>query len=266
MIDMKVTNHSPSLLIKWAGVIFSLALLALVSTKSANAQENIPTFGGCPTPGGQVVAAYPEGWHWIVGYNDLQWGADTVFALGNNNFTQCFCPLAHNGQAGEIRTGIQSNWVYTANLSAEARQNLINQGWYVVANGADFGLPSGEYLVHNQPFDCSKCVNGDCSCVTRVTQTNNAVVTNNVVTSVNTGGNNTSNNTNGTSTVVTGNSTATTTISNLLNSNSATVPSCDSCRNADIRIEGNGAYSVNRVSIGGMIPSMMEARIASLRN
>lgn len=263
---MKVTNHSPSLLIKLAGTMFSLAIFAFVGSGSVGAQEAIPTFANCPTPGGPVVAAYPEGWHWIVGYDNLQWGADTVFAVGDNNFVQCFCPLARDGQPGEIQTGMQSNWIYSANISTDQRQSLIEQGWYVVANGADFGLPSGEYLVRNLPFDCSSCVNGDCSCVINVNQSNSAVVNNNVVTSINTGGNDASNNTDGVTTVVTGAGLATTSVSNQLNSNRATISGCDSCRDIDVRIEGNGAGSDNRVTLGGgTFPTLLESRLSLLR-
>lgn len=99
-------------------------------------------FPKCPPSRGDVVAYYPSGIHGIPGDFTTHTGADIVYALGNDNYLQCYCP-----EEGKI--GIQVNWLSTGNLTPEEVNNLIQHGWYYIPNGADWGLASKPYVTHN---------------------------------------------------------------------------------------------------------------------
>ena len=114
-----------------------------------NNQVSLPYFPRCPSPGGTLVVSYSEGWHWIVGDPALKWGSDSVYHIGSNNYVQCYCPL--NGNTGQ---GIQTNWLKISNISEDQKNQLLSQGWILVENGADFGLPQGVYLAKNSFFTC----------------------------------------------------------------------------------------------------------------
>jgi len=80
---------------------------------------------------------------------------------------------------------------------------------------------------------------------TTVTQTNTAKVSNIVDTKADTGGNSANFNTGGSVTVDTGKAAVTTTVTNTLNSNSATVDCCGATQPTEVKIDGNGAFSDN---------------------
>lgn len=85
---------------------------------------------------------------------------------------------------------------------------------------------------------------------TTVVQNNRANVDNNVSTYASTGGNSANNLTGGNAAIMTGDAVAVTGITNLLNSNSAHVDNCTTCggQGGMVVIDGNGAYSYNRVN------------------
>lgn len=228
--------------------ILSLALLALTfSTTPAHAgfQPSSFTFGSCPNPGGSVVASYSSGQHWIVGNNQLQYGSDAVYSNGNNSYTQCYCPLTANNQpTGGL--GTQTNWLYAASVSSQDRQNLLNNGWVSVPDGSAFGLSSGEYLAKNSSFSCGNQVS--ISCNTNVSQSNTAIISNNVSSSANTGNNNVSFNTGGNSQVSTGNAVNTTTIINNANANILKMQQDMQNHLFHVIISDNGAFSLNHVN------------------
>lgn len=112
-------------------------------------------FGPCPTPGGQVVASYDDGYHWIAGESFLRWGSDKVYSKGNDNYTQCYCPEVVNTQTPDTtRLGIQSDWLKESNIPASLAKALKRTGW-IEENGADFGLAAEPYLVLNRQFMCT---------------------------------------------------------------------------------------------------------------
>ena len=113
----------------------------------------------CPDVQGDIVAKYKEGWHWIIGNNALQWGADKVWHVGYDNYIQCFCPRKLVGFEPDYHNGVQTVWVKASNLSAEKQQQLLQNGWLYWQNGADFGLAPEPYLAFNHKFDCK---DGDC--------------------------------------------------------------------------------------------------------
>lgn len=85
---------------------------------------------------------------------------------------------------------------------------------------------------------------------TTVTQSNNAYVTNNVDADADTGDNSAQFNTGGAVAIATGNANVDVTVSNDLNKNLASVDAC--CDEGDtlVKIDGNGAYSLNTVTLG----------------
>lgn len=84
---------------------------------------------------------------------------------------------------------------------------------------------------------------------TTVTQSNDAHVDNNVTVNANTGDNSASFNTGGDVAVGTGNAVSNVSVTNTLNSNKAEVACCDT-GSTDVKIEGNGAFSDNTVTLG----------------
>jgi hypothetical protein len=175
---------------------------------------NTSFFTNCPNPGGNQVAYYPEGWHWIAGESNLRWGTDSVNHIGSSNYVQCFCPLNKDNNSLLGSHGIQTNWLKVTNISEEQKNHLLSQGWILIQNGADFGLPSGQYLAKNKDFSCTSP-----SCLKKISQSNSATITNSITSIINTGKNQTSYNTGGSTTTITGNAAASITIKNNLNIN-----------------------------------------------
>lgn len=228
--------------------ILSLALLALTFTATpahAGFQPTSFRFGSCPNPGGSQIASYSSGQHWIVGNSQLQYGADSVYSNGNNSYTQCYCPLTSNNQpTGGL--GTQTNWLYAASVSSQDKQNLLNNGWVSVPDGSAFGLSSGEYLARNSNFSCGNQVN--ISCNTNVSQSNTAIISNNVSSSANTGKNNVSFNTGGSTQINTGNAQNTTTITNDVNTNILKMQQNMQNNLFHALILDNGAFSFNHIN------------------
>lgn len=99
----------------------------------------------CPNVEGTIKVYYPEGWHAIVGMDQNQYGADKVFDVGENNFVQCYFPTTGN-------VGIQTDWMAAANFIQEKISMFISEGWTLIINGYDWGLPIQKYLAKNFPF------------------------------------------------------------------------------------------------------------------
>lgn len=122
--------------------------ICLFLAPSVQADYQIPvSFTSCNNPSGEIKADYPTGQHAIVGVVGLKSGSDKVFAVGNDNYTQCYCPPS--GQ-----TGVKTNWLAAGSISKEDQNVLITQGWVYLANGADWGLSEQPYLAKNSEFTC----------------------------------------------------------------------------------------------------------------
>lgn len=222
-------------------ITFVLLSSALFPT-AAFASSYLPNFSQCPNPGGNVVASYSDGWHWIVGNSTLQWGSDIVYSIGNNNFVQCFCPKDREGNLTGM--GTQTKWIYAANLSQDQQNDLKNKGWLWVADGNVFGLASGPYLAQNSSFSCS--------CNSTIQQSNHTSINNHIDISSKTGGNEVSNNTNGNTQVISGNSSSSIIIHNKSDLNFSQSTHIDQTGGSiHITISGNGDGSHTWVQIGG---------------
>ena len=106
----------------------------------------VPTFPQCTAPQGVVKVSYPSGTHGIAGSTQTYTGSDTVYTLSEDAITQCFCPPEGSG--------IQSNWWKVSSLTLDEIENLTNQGWIYIPNGAEWGLTEDPYLVKNSSFVC----------------------------------------------------------------------------------------------------------------
>lgn len=86
---------------------------------------------------------------------------------------------------------------------------------------------------------------------TQVSQSNNAVVTNNVVSNANSGGNSADFNTGGQTTIVAGPAKSATNVVTAVNGNSADITPCDCANGAgdSVKISGNGATSFNNANL-----------------
>lgn len=104
-------------------------------------------FPQCPRPRGTVKAFYPTGTHAIVGKDGTVEGSDIVFDEGNNNAVQCYCPVWG-------MKGIQTNWLYSANVSSQWKEHAVKDGWIEISDGASWGLASGPFLAKNSDFLC----------------------------------------------------------------------------------------------------------------
>jgi hypothetical protein len=131
-------------------ILITILSLGWFGTTSVLAEYQIPaTFTSCHNPVGDIKADYPKGEHAIVGVIGLKNGSDKVFAVGNDNYTQCYCPT--NGSIG-----IKTNWLAAGNIAKEDQNVLITQGWIYIPNGADWGLSNQPYLAKNIEFTCSE--------------------------------------------------------------------------------------------------------------
>lgn len=128
-------------------ILAVIAITLVTPTLIIASFADVNNFPACPGPAGTLKVSYPTGLHWIVGNPVLQSGSDSVFNLGNGNYMQCFCPETGTN-------GIQTNWLKASDLTEQQRNDLINQGWIYVANGADFDLDPVAYLARNTEFSC----------------------------------------------------------------------------------------------------------------
>lgn len=127
----------------------SLSLTPSISVSpSISPTPTLLSFGTCPVINGSVQASYATGMHAIVGMDKNQSGSDTVFGIGSDNYTQCYCPTI--GTAG-----IQTNWLAAGKLSSFDKTSFTSTGWTLIAKGTDWGLSSQAYLAKNQSFICS---------------------------------------------------------------------------------------------------------------
>lgn len=219
-----------------------LASFLFPSVASADNNFNMPHFGGCPNPGGNVVASYSDGYHWIVGNSTLQWGSDTVYSIGNNNYVQCFCPKDHSGNLTGM--GTQTYWIYGASLNQGQQTALQAQGWILVSDGSAFGLASGPYLAKNTSFSCS--------CQINIHQDNNTKIDNKESFHFSTGDNNSDNNTGGHSITITGGSSSSSNITNHSNfnfSNSVNIHSQNNQTHISISHNGDGSNTTIHIGI-----------------
>lgn len=108
---------------------------------------SIPVFGICPNISGTIQANYATGMHAIVGIIGNLPGSDEVFDIGNNNYTQCYCPVTGT-------TGIQTNWLAGGGFSKSDVKAFTANGWILIPNGSDWGLSHQQYLTKNLSSTC----------------------------------------------------------------------------------------------------------------
>jgi len=148
-------------------IIFGILVLTLLAATSSSTAR--PTYAAegdeykemywslmqdCPNVKGDVVAWYPEGYHWIYGYSPVQWGADKVWHVGYDNYVQCFCPKKLEGFEPLFHTGIKTAWLKAGNVGAEKQQDLLAKGWLWLDNGVDVGLLPEPYMARNSKWNC----------------------------------------------------------------------------------------------------------------
>ncbi len=104
-------------------------------------------FPRCPRPRGNVKAFYSTGTHAIAGKPGTVEGSDIVFDQENHNATQCYCPV--HGMSG-----IQTDWLYAANVSSQWKENAAKDGWIEIPDGSTWGLSTGAYFAKNSDFLC----------------------------------------------------------------------------------------------------------------
>lgn len=123
-------------------LLFSL----LFMPKNIHAQVNSPSFPACVNPQGTKIVDIGTGTHGIPGDQNTYSGSDKVYALGNDNYMQCFCSVDGNG--------IQTNWWEASALSGDQISILKTEGWIEVPTGAAWGLKDSPYLAKNAGFSC----------------------------------------------------------------------------------------------------------------
>lgn len=106
-----------------------------------------PTFPVCSNAQGSVRVSYSTGTHGVAGKSETYTGSDTVYQMNSDTLVQCFCPESGSG-------GIQTDWWKVSHLSEEEIQDLINDGWIYIPNGALWGLSEDPYLAQNINYDC----------------------------------------------------------------------------------------------------------------
>lgn len=122
--------------------IFAVNFFAASSRASA---YSIPSFPGCDTPTGSVIASYNSGIHGIAG-GSSDTGKDSVYEVNDQEVLQCLCSGS---------TGVQTNWWKLPGLTLSEIQDLEKQGWVYIPSGSVWGLDDVPYMAFN--------VNGSCS-------------------------------------------------------------------------------------------------------
>ena len=121
-------------------------LLAVSATRVAAVE--IPSFPGCPNPGGEIIADYDSGVHGVPGDSTTYTGKDMVFKLDDAKVVQCLCT--------DSGSGIQTLWWKDPGLSESDEAKVLAQGWVRVPNGALWGLDQSVYFAKNSNFNCSE--------------------------------------------------------------------------------------------------------------
>lgn len=111
-----------------------------------------PDFPTCTNPEGSLRVQYNEGTHGVVGKSSEFRGKDSVYTVNDSQVLQCLC--TDDGQ------GIQTNWWKISSLTDSQVQTLKNLGWYLVPNGASWGLDSAQYMAKNSNYSCKDGVGG----------------------------------------------------------------------------------------------------------
>jgi len=145
--------RSPKQIIGYSVLIGALALPSFIvpqPTLVANAEFSVPAYPSCVSFSGTIQAQHLNSNHAIVGRSDQVFGNDTVYDLGNANYLQCYCPLESAGTAG-----IQTDWLNAASLDEATISQLMDQGWYYIGQGQDWGLDSIPFLAKNSDFSCA---------------------------------------------------------------------------------------------------------------
>lgn len=124
--------------------LFTYLLTALMVPVFAT---DTPSFPLCTNPQGSVKVSYSTGTHGIPGRFETFTGSDTVYQVSPDTLVQCFCP-----ESGS--EGFQTDWWKVSHLSEDEIQNLINDGWIYIPNGALWGLDEDPYLAQNLNYDC----------------------------------------------------------------------------------------------------------------
>ena len=140
--------------ILFIAIVVAVAPLLLPPVVAAQASPIPFPFPSCTAPSGTVIASYSEGVHGIVGDAGVYTGSDTVYLLGNDNVTQCFCP-------SDGGSGIQTNWLNASGFSQSDIDSYISQDWIYVITGVVWGLSDHPYLAKNSSFICSPAGGGE---------------------------------------------------------------------------------------------------------
>jgi hypothetical protein len=133
-----------------AGALALPSFFVPQSTSTVEAEFSVPSFPSCVTYSGTIQAKYDHGMHAIVGNPTNQEGSDVVYDLGSANYLQCFCPLE-----SVSNDGIQTDWLAAGSLDDATISELMNQGWYYIGAGQDWGLDSMPFLAKNSNFACN---------------------------------------------------------------------------------------------------------------
>lgn len=127
-------------------LLMTLAVTISITFAQPVAAATVPQFPLCVNPQAEVKVSYATGTHGIVGDGGTFTGSDTVYNLGNGNFTQCFCPVS--GQ------GIQTDWWKANSLTQAEIEFYKSQGWIFVPTGLVWGLEDVQYLAKNTNYSC----------------------------------------------------------------------------------------------------------------
>ena len=130
---------------KILALLTALLLTTLAIPASTKAVNDPPLFS-CSQPVGSIKAQHADGEHGVPGKNNSYSGSDVVYQIDENYILQCLCP-----EEGE---GIASNWWRVPSLSQEDIEFFKRRGWIFVPNGAQWGLASDPFLVHNSSYSC----------------------------------------------------------------------------------------------------------------
>ena len=135
------------ILFKHVITISLLFYIVFIATAYSAIAVTIPSFPSCLNPQGTLDEPIKEGIHGVPGDTTGYTGIDAVYKLTNNDTVmQCLCPP--NGKA------IQTNWWKIPELTDQEIEELKNDGWIYIPNGAAWGLSNAPYLAKNIQYSC----------------------------------------------------------------------------------------------------------------
>jgi len=134
---------------KYMGALVLCLVLLLNFGLAESVQANAEPphfFRDCSKENKEGDLSYPYGSYTTPELGYYVNGKNDIYEFGIWNYYQCVCAVGNNAS-------VQANWWKVDGVDEAIIQSYVNQGW-VRANGLDWNMRAGSYLVKNNTYTC----------------------------------------------------------------------------------------------------------------